>query len=125
MYYTTLGNLSYYTNDFPIVIVEGGGLTNTGPFNNLLKSTELTGYDAQNAYWLGTLVPVPGISTEFVASFEFSLGTQFYTSSGDYQHVWAVHDGDIGTAVVPISATIYLFGSGLLGLIGIARNKAA
>jgi hypothetical protein len=37
--------------------------------------------------------------------------------------VWAVHDGDIGA--VPIPAALWLFGSGLLGLVGMAKRKAA
>ena len=38
--------------------------------------------------------------------------------------VWAVHDGNAGA--VPLPAAVYLFGSGFLGLSGIARrNKAA
>jgi hypothetical protein len=38
-------------------------------------------------------------------------------------HAWAVRDGDIGA--VPIPAAAWLFGSGLLGLIGVARKKTA
>lgn len=36
--------------------------------------------------------------------------------------VWAVRSGDVG-AVVPVPAAVWLFGSGLLGLLGIARKK--
>jgi hypothetical protein len=37
---------------------------------------------------------------------------------------WAVRTGDV-PAVVPVPAAVWLFGSGLLGLIGMAkRNKA-
>ncbi|MBI5783055.1 MAG: VPLPA-CTERM sorting domain-containing protein, partial [Gammaproteobacteria bacterium] len=35
----------------------------------------------------------------------------------------AVRPGDV--AVVPVPAAVWLFGSGLLGLIGVARRKAA
>jgi hypothetical protein len=39
---------------------------------------------------------------------------------------YAVHDGDVGVAAVPLpAAAVWLFGSGLLGLIGIAGKKAA
>jgi hypothetical protein len=37
--------------------------------------------------------------------------------------VWAVHDGDVST--VPIPAAIWLFGSGLLTLLGITRRRRA
>ncbi|AFL73274.1 DUF1566 domain-containing protein [Thiocystis violascens] len=36
---------------------------------------------------------------------------------------WAVHDGDIGLNQVPIPATAWLFGSALLGLVGLNRRK--
>ncbi len=35
---------------------------------------------------------------------------------------WAVHNGDV--AAIPVPAAVWLFGSGLLGLIGVARNKS-
>lgn len=44
---------------------------------------------------------------------------KFSTSRG--QFAWAVHDGDI--ALVPIPSTLWLFGSGLLGLISIANRR--
>lgn len=31
-------------------------------------------------------------------------------------YAWAVHDGVVGAPVVPLPATVWLFGSGLLGL---------
>ena len=34
---------------------------------------------------------------------------------------WAVHDGDVG--LIPVPAAVWLFGSGLLGLIGVATRK--
>jgi hypothetical protein len=33
--------------------------------------------------------------------------------------------GSIGTAVVPVPAAVWLFGSGLLGLVGMAKRKKA
>lgn len=38
-------------------------------------------------------------------------------------NAWAVQSGDIGA--VPIPAAVWLFGSGLIGLIGVARRKKA
>lgn len=45
----------------------------------------------------------------------FGIGRTYYA--------WAVPHGDIG--VVPIPAAVWLFGSGLIGLIGVARRKKA
>lgn len=36
-------------------------------------------------------------------------------------YAWAVHDGDVD--VVPIPGAVWLFGTGLLGLLGFSRNK--
>ena len=38
---------------------------------------------------------------------------------------WAVHDGDVSAAVVPVPAALWLFSSGLVGLIGVSRSKKA
>ena len=41
-------------------------------------------------------------------------------------YAWAVHSGDVDTlSSVPVPAAVWLFGSGLLGLIGVARRKKA
>jgi hypothetical protein len=75
-------------------------------------------------YWSATeYVP----DTPFRAwSFLFHNGNQGNAnksgSSGD-AYAWAVHSGDVGE--VPVPAAVWLFGSGLLGLAGIARRKAA
>ena len=61
-------------------------------------------------------------------SFIFSMSNGATRGSPTYQanFAWAVHDGNIAGVVVPIPAAFWLFGSGLLGLIEIARrNKAA
>lgn len=40
-------------------------------------------------------------------------------------YAWAVHDGDVATiSSVPIPPSLFLFGSGLIGLVGFARRKA-
>ena len=36
--------------------------------------------------------------------------------------VWAVHSGDV--SAVPLPTAVWLFGSGLLGLVGVARRKS-
>ena len=50
-----------------------------------------------------------------------SFGAHLKTTSTFY--AWAVHDGDVGASAVPVPATAWLFGSGLLGLVGAARRK--
>jgi hypothetical protein len=45
----------------------------------------------------------------------------FHNKSIEY-YAWAVRSGDVVSAV-PVPATVWLFGSGLIGLLGIARRK--
>ena len=43
-----------------------------------------------------------------------------YLLTGPYS-AWAVHDGNVGT--VPVPAAVWLFGSALLGLVGMGRRR--
>jgi len=67
-----------------------------------------------------------------------SLDTGFYDSNtGDFELTWVNHSGsgwlhkDITVTLsgylttVPVPAAVWLFGSGLLGLVGVARRKKA
>jgi hypothetical protein len=111
MYYVTLGNRGRCTpddaNPSSCVVQDGYGLTNTGPFS-----------DVQSAgYWFGT---------EFDTNNAWFIFHNFGNNGNDRKnskrHAWAVRSGDV-PAVVPVPAAVWLFGSGLLGLIGIARRR--
>ena len=106
MYYNTLGNLAEFDTDGNYQL--GSGLTNTGLFN--LQSW---------AYWSGS-----GSWGDNVLAFNFYNGDQISLYTQNSYYSWAVHDGDVGAAVVPIPSAVWLFGSGLIGLIGFARRKA-
>jgi hypothetical protein len=86
----------------------GSFLTNKGPFNNFSDSI----------YWSATLyAPNNGL----VWTFNMGGGHQ-YTYAKNYSFsAWAVHTGDIGS--VPLPASIWLFLSGSIGLIGFSRKK--
>ena len=61
-------------------------------------------------------------------AWSFSAGNGFQTNQdikAEYfwNYAWAVHTGDVG--VVPVPAAIWLFGSGLIGLLGLSRYKRA
>ena len=72
----------------------------------------------QNFYWSGTRGgPVHYWTTSYTDGVQLR-----YTSDYNY-YGWAVRAGDVGA--VPIPAALWLFGSGLLGLVGIARRKKA
>jgi hypothetical protein len=87
-----------------------GSLTNSGPFSNIGA-----GY-----YWSSTPY-APQRNAAWV--FGMGNGYQGFDSSGIYHYAWAVKTGDVFAAVVPVPAAAWLFGSGLLGLIGVARRK--
>ena len=74
-------------------------------------------------YWSGTIggTPPPYAPTYF--GFDFRTGGQGNYVYGVDQYAWPVIDGDVFASTVPIPAATWLFVSGLLGLIGIARRK--
>lgn len=57
-----------------------------------------------------------------ISAWDFNFGNG--SQGGDLKmysfHVWAVHDGDV--AAVPLPAATWLFGSGLVGLLGYYRR---
>jgi hypothetical protein len=74
-----------------------------------------------DAYWSGT--------EEWLGEIDGAWNLIFNSSGGGDQgigdktaplYAWAVYGGDV--AAVPVPAAVYLFGSGLLGLIGMARR---
>ena len=93
--------------------------------NNITPMTPgpFTNFDQSGLYVSGTeFAP----DTDFVWDVSISLtrgigsfAAHLKTTSTFY--AWAVHDGDVGA--VPVPAAVWLFGSGLLALIGVARRK--
>ncbi len=85
--------------------VAGGPLTNLGPFINLQGCDYWTGteYD-QNSAW----------------DFYFHVGGGGITTKNNTERALAVHEGNVHP--VPIPGAVWLFGSGLIGLIGIRQK---
>jgi hypothetical protein len=108
MFFTTLGNLSYY-DTLGNAAQPGWGLTNTGPFSNLQS----------NFYWSATEYAPTSLAWYFYTDF----GYQDFSYNSDSFYAWAVHTGDVGASVVPVPAAAWLFGSGLLGLVGVSRKR--
>ena len=116
MFYVTLGDKSFYdTSGNPYQ--PGWGLTNTGPFSRL---------GTYQFYWTATASPPNLPSSDDAWSFSFNDGGQLLNSNMPSPlYAWAVKDGAAGVAVasVPLPAAAWLFSSGLLTLIGVARRK--
>jgi hypothetical protein len=116
MHYVTLGNLGYCTPDdadpSSCVVQPGYGLTNTGPFSDLQSFV----------YFSDTKFDLPN-DVNLVWIFHFGLGLQYDDLYDDDNYAWAVRSGDVPLVVVPLPAAVWLFASGLLGLVGFARRK--
>ena len=108
MFYNNLGNKGYC--DFT---GEGGqpgwGLKNTGPFINLQP----------DLYWSSLVYNI--IDPNMAFYFNFNGGDQSGNYLDRYYYAWAVRDGDV--TPVPIPGAIWLFGSGLAGIIGFKKLK--
>jgi hypothetical protein len=98
-----------------------GGTESQAPVNsgdpNLALFPTLSA--SNDFYWTGT-----EIDSSSAWYFIFISGEQSFTIK-DYVFYlsWAVHEGNI--SAVPVPAAVWLFGSGLLGLIQVTRKKAA
>ncbi len=90
--------------------VFGSGITasSPGPFSNVQSGV----------YWSGT---------EFASNptrawvFRFDSGILLTGIKDGSGFAWAVRSGDV--SAVPVPAAVWLFGSGLIGLLGMARRK--
>jgi hypothetical protein len=93
---------------------EGITFDTPGPFINIEES---------NRYWTNT-ENTASLADDAWAFDMVNGGIQISTNkNADIHFAWAVYDGDV--AAVPVPAAIWLFGFGLLGLIGISREKRA
>lgn len=111
LFFAELGNKSLY--DAGGNVQSGYGLVNAGLFTNFQS----------DSYWSGTMYPqIPGYAW-FFQTFE---GRQGVDDQSNSLYGLAVRPGDVGVVpppvVVPLPAAAWLLGSGLLGLIGVARR---
>ncbi len=110
LFFTTLGNSAFYD----AAGVETGCvsvlcLSNPGPFSNIQAAN----------YWFGLeYAPFTDIAWEF----RFAYGNQYASSKLYSFYALAVRPGDI--SAVPVPAAVWLFGSGLMGLLSVARRKS-
>lgn len=88
----------------------GSSIPNTSSFNN---------EQAYYAYWLGTeYAPVP-----YYAWFFRNDGYQNAPNKSYMFYAWAVSPGQV--SAVPVPSAVWLFGTGLVGLLGLKRRGHA
>ena len=124
LYYVSLGNEGAVaidaTGDLGATCFDC--LTNAGPFENI-----------KDNFWVNSVNVVdPDLDTwmfsadqGFMLSFDAD-GTLESNGLIEFQEfkAWAVRDGDVAAAaVVPVPAAVWMFGSGLLGLLGLNRKR--
>lgn len=111
MYYVNLNNIAYYDNyGHPSQL--GWDTKNAGPFTDF-------DFSINSVYWSETIC---NLRNDAAWSFGFYRGYQTVNSNSDMCYAWAVRNGDV-VAPVPLPSTLFLFVSGLLGLIGIKVRK--
>lgn len=115
MFYNTLGNIGFCETSSTTDCIPDPDHThpNMGPFSDL----------AGTDYWSATTYSIG--SPDNAWRFNMFYGNQSVsTKTGANNRAWAVHDGDVGAAAVPLPGTAWLFATGLAGLLGaIKRNK--
>lgn len=112
MFYNVLGNIAEYdTNGAPTgCTAPNFCLSNTGPFSNLRA----------DYYWSATEYAA---DADYAWGFGMNDGGQGNVAKSSRLYAWAVQSGDV--SAVPVPAAVWLFGSGLIGLAGLAKRKKA
>ena len=126
-------NFDTVANEITVEGIVGGGLNVGGPTPELLLSGSFTDFSFQS-------IPGPGGTTTEIVTVEgtdvksaalltelgVDVNTPFEFFGFSIESVNGnVVSTDIINTVVPVPAAVWLFGSGLLGLVGIARRKKA
>jgi len=94
-----------------------------GQANTSIATTHNSNYDlfsnVQSSYYWSSTQDVYYPDPDFAWYFYFGLGNQYSNNESFHYYAWAVHSGN----VVPLPAALWLFGSGLIGLLGLAKRK--
>ena len=97
---------------------ELGGVANYSILTMHNANLALFQHVQSGSYWSATEYAP---NTNYAWHFDFDFGAQGYNIKTYSAFAWAVHAGDV--AAVPIPAAAWLFGSGLLGLVGVVRAR--
>lgn len=120
MYFVTLGNSSGAVSPVNEFVT---GLTNTGPFAQMVPMANDDRHPSYADWWTGTDLAGSNHDAWYFSGYD---GAQLFMdkSFGRYR-AWAVHDGDVGTVMsVPEPSSVVLMALGLSGLAVARRRKA-
>ncbi len=112
MFYVTLGNLG-------VCIPNGGGSTtscDTQSGFGLSNTADFLNVQSNADYWSES-----ELDSSDAWLFDTGIGRQNVNLKDTDLYAWAVRSGDV--SAVPVPAAVWLFGSGLIGLIGFVRRK--
>ena len=100
-----------------------GGTAHTSINTNHNSNYDLFGYLEPAGFWSATEAPIQPYPPYYDNAFSFTMSGNLVTEEKSSNHIyaWAVHTGDV--SAVPIPTAAWLFGSGLISLIGVARRK--
>ena len=104
------GEAGCLDNEYGYMYWQNGVSSSTpSPFSNV---------QSDDVYWSATEY-APDTNGAWV--FNMYRGDQYDFGKAVNLYAWAVQSGDV--SAVPVPAAVWLFGSGLVGLIGLARRK--
>jgi len=121
MYHVNLGLKSYYDTTGNIQSDSGifGNGTSNGVDNNSYGQTnvKLVNNLSNYVYWSGSeYAPNP----DYAWLFGNFTGYQYYYYKDNQSYAWAVRPGDV--AAVPVPGAFWLFGTAMVGLMGLKRR---
>lgn len=97
--------------------VDSFGQNNVGLVHNLQSYMYWSGSD----FTLFPSIIAPFPSNRYAWSFDTFDGGQGFNDKSSQYSAWAVHPGDV--SAVPVPGAVWLFGSGLIGLLSFNRRK--
>lgn len=109
----------------------GGAAWGSNPSGvaQLTCQTDCSAGDAFSLFYTATVTEGPFMGVRYRLGFDSgslaSLSAAETILGGLVEDQGIIASGTIGASVVPVPAAVWLFGSGLIGLVGVARSKKA
>jgi hypothetical protein len=114
--YTGEGELGHLYTELGNVV--GDSCSQTAPFKNF-----------STAFYTNTFYTSTSNIDGFIYVYSFEAGGYQDLAQPNLAYYWihalAVHDGNIGADVAPISPSLWLFASGLVGLVGLRKFRSS